>query len=297
MEAIFSVIIPTRGRPAELSRSIEALKRQPLALVLEIMVIFDQEHVDEEAVRRHPDLRCFATGGGKGPAYARNMGARYARGAYLLFLDDDVLVEDGAITSLARGLDGVMKPPALAAQIVPAANVPASLYVMFAYSDVAHSRFTGNSAEIDAWKFCSSFAVISRSVFNSAAGFNESFRRYEEVELALRLQAMGVRLLCCPTAVGHHLKIMDRAWFIDRGEVVGGYLRRLLDAHPSARRPPLRILGRLGFARPFLGLCWRISVKSLPLIERLPAMLSLSALRAVHALGLANGYLRQGPMK
>ena len=297
VSGLFSVIIPTRGRARELNQALDALLKQPRDLIAEIIVVFDGDRGDDEVVRRHSDVCFLITGGNRGPACARNIGARKAKADYLLFLDDDILVEEGALLKLAECLQSAEKPAAVAARIVPDASVPSTPYVRFAYSDVAHSRYAEGGAEIDCWHYCSSFAAAPRAAFLSAGGFNENFRRYEEVELAMRLQSAGVALTSCPGAIGRHLKIMDRAWFVDRGEVVGGYLRTLLELHPEARRPVHRVLGALGFAGPLFRFKWRLCVKCLPLVERLPAAVALPILRMMHAVGLAGSYLKLGPVR
>jgi glycosyltransferase involved in cell wall biosynthesis len=287
----FSVIVPTSGRRDALGKALDSIQAQSAELIQEIIVVFDCERVDREIALRHADVRFLATGGNKGPAFARNIGARKAQADYLLFLDDDILIEEGALSNLAKCVRMADRPTAVAAQIVPDASVPLTPYVRFAYSDVAHSRFSLRSTDIDCWNYCSSFAAAPRAAFLSVGGFNEVFRRYEEVELAVRLQAAGVGLRSCPEAIGRHLKILDRAWFIERGEVVGGYLRMLLGLHPETKRSMRRALEWLGFTGPVLRFVWVLCVKCLPLVERLPAAVAVYWLRMSHAVGLAGSYL------
>lgn len=62
-----SVVVPTRGRPQALRRCLEALEAQ--SVPVEVVVVEDVE--------------------GRGPAWARNEGARRARGEVVCFTDDD----------------------------------------------------------------------------------------------------------------------------------------------------------------------------------------------------------------
>src|SRR5262249_60796243 len=67
MSASFTVIVPTRDRPAQLQGCLEALDRQDYPSY-EVVVVDDTR--------------------GEGPAAARNAGAERARGELLAFTDD-----------------------------------------------------------------------------------------------------------------------------------------------------------------------------------------------------------------
>ncbi|MGI8731440.1 MAG: glycosyltransferase family 2 protein, partial [Solirubrobacteraceae bacterium] len=87
-----SVVVATRDRPAALESCLLALSRQSVALEI---VVVDDGSADARAVAGAvrlgaPDAR-VVTGAGRGPAAARNLGARAARGAIVCFTDDDCL--------------------------------------------------------------------------------------------------------------------------------------------------------------------------------------------------------------
>jgi hypothetical protein len=182
---------------------------------------------------------------------------------------------------------------AWAGQIVPDSSVPDSCYLRMAYSNVAHSDPGAGGADFSYWHFCTSLACVRRSDFSAAGGFDERFTRpgYEDVELGYRLQRNGVKLMLCPGAVGNHLRVMDRAWFIGRCEIVGGLLRKMHELHPETRRPVHVFLQNVTWAAPAFGLCWWIQSKSLGCVEVLPTAVSVPLLRLAHATGLAAGYM------
>lgn len=84
---LFSVIIPTYGRPRYLAEAVTSVLAQSVA-DLECLVVDDAGPMPPEA---HPDPRVRivhrATNGG--PAAARNTGLEQALGRYVTFLDDD----------------------------------------------------------------------------------------------------------------------------------------------------------------------------------------------------------------
>lgn len=93
----FSVIIPSRNRPALLCQAIESVLKQTHEAV-EIWVVNDGSDGDNDAQYRQmaskwPNKVHFIhlpqTRNGHGPSYAINRGAEQAQGKYVCFLDDD----------------------------------------------------------------------------------------------------------------------------------------------------------------------------------------------------------------
>jgi glycosyltransferase involved in cell wall biosynthesis len=86
-----TVIVPTRDRPRELERCVAALERQRLPGELEIVVVDDgsADHGAVEAALGDSERSRLIRLEGRGPAAARNAGAREARGEVVCFLDDD----------------------------------------------------------------------------------------------------------------------------------------------------------------------------------------------------------------
>jgi glycosyltransferase involved in cell wall biosynthesis len=87
---LVTVVIPTRDRAASLTRTLDALRRQDVAVPWEIVIVDDGSEPPLEAtlLDRLPDARLLRRGG-DGPARARNAGIAAARGRYVAFTDDD----------------------------------------------------------------------------------------------------------------------------------------------------------------------------------------------------------------
>ncbi|MBA2333286.1 MAG: glycosyltransferase family 2 protein, partial [Actinobacteria bacterium] len=86
-----TVVIPTRNRPDALGACLDAISRQTIAAELEIVVVDDGSREAArvaEIVTVHPGAILIRTAAA-GPSSARNVGAASARGALVLFTDDD----------------------------------------------------------------------------------------------------------------------------------------------------------------------------------------------------------------
>lgn len=102
-EPIISVIIPVgKGHKNQIFNALDSLESQNFRK-WEVIVVDDYPKETEwsfdgisDMINAYPYVRLYKTEGNKGSGYARNMGARYARGSLLLFLDadDNLLVND-----------------------------------------------------------------------------------------------------------------------------------------------------------------------------------------------------------
>src|SRR6185369_12217861 len=98
-----SVLIPTHNRAAKLRQCLDALRNQTLAPTSYEIIVVDDASTDETgSVLQHIEgVRTFRQPRNGGPAAARNVAVRAARGRYVLFIDDDILVSP---TTLAQHL-------------------------------------------------------------------------------------------------------------------------------------------------------------------------------------------------
>jgi GT2 family glycosyltransferase len=210
----------------------------------------------------------------------------------LVFVDDDVVLRDGALNELHGGSLAAGDNVAAFGRVEPYESVTHNVYVRLAYADLAHSAPSHAGGDRLFMHFCTSFAAVPRAAFEAAGGFDERFRLpgYEDVELAFRLEQAGTRLVFCPHAAAGHLRQMDRAWFLGRCRTAGRLLRMFVDLHPDARNSRHRVMARLAWLRPLLHAGWAAHVPALPLVERLPAFVAVPWLRGIYALALTDAF-------
>ena len=227
-----TVVVPYHEAPCELALALAALERQryPREL-LEVVVVDDGSRAPPPtparpglAVRVVRQRRC-----GFGLARARNLGAREARHEILVFLDGDMIADDGLVAAHARWHHAVadaltfgFRSDADTAEVDAAAvraGVPARRWE---WRDSGHERkallaHTGDLASGDDDVFCApaghNFAM-RRAFYREIGASDASFDRYggEDRELAYRAHVAGGLLVPVRDA---------RAWHREpRGEAV-----------------------------------------------------------------------------
>lgn len=207
-----SIIIPTFNRLARLKSVIAALEKQTVPKGdFEVLVISDGSNDGTEEYLQdysHPlDLRAYFQRN-QGPAAARNLGIKQAGGEIVIFLDDDVIPEPELvhehIQAHANADDLVILGPMLTpadAHLSPWTQWEQEM-LMKQYSAMeagqwvptARQFYTGNSS-------------IARHHLVASGGFDASFRRAEDVELAYRLEQAGLRFEFQPQAAGYHYAV------------------------------------------------------------------------------------------
>lgn len=88
---MFSVVIPTKDRPALLREALESLIAQSLESWEAVVVNDGGEPLGDWVLRLDPKgrIRCIHRPSSGGPSAARNEGLKAARGEYIAYLDDD----------------------------------------------------------------------------------------------------------------------------------------------------------------------------------------------------------------
>jgi glycosyltransferase involved in cell wall biosynthesis len=268
------VVIATRNRPRSLVASVRAVLDAATAFdgAVEV-VVADDSDVDETA---HAALaaagiadavRIVRTGGGTGPAHARNLGVAAASGDLLAFTDDDTVC---AVSWLSRavtrfeydaglaGLEGVVRPRPDGATRPVRARI------------VSNTR---GGAYLTANLF------LRRSAFARAGGFRTfgqgdwPYPYREDTDLALRVVEAGGTIAFDPDlVVWHPIESLALRAYLRTGKffVIDAAFKR---AHPSAIPSPI--------AAPFARLRIRLAVTA---VAATPLLLVPSLRRPAGAL-------------
>lgn len=238
-----SVVVPTYGRPDSIRRCLAALARleyPPHAL--EVLVVDDAspEPVELEDHALPGTLRVIRAPRNRGPAAARNLGAREATGEVLLFTDDDCRPDPEWAAALARRLHS--EPDALVGGATENAlrdnvfaqasqDLVAYLYEAFDRSSRLLPFFTSNNIG------------MRRDRYLELGGFDESFRLSagEDRDFSERWSARVGPLRFASEARVHHYHDLEwpsflrQHWRYGRGAV---HLARLRATRGQPRPRP-----------------------------------------------------------
>ncbi|HVG44500.1 MAG TPA: glycosyltransferase family 2 protein [Longimicrobium sp.] len=184
-----------------------------------------------------------------GVSYARNRGVEHARGAWLMFLDADNLMEPDTIDGLVEAARRA--PGSLAAcdweflQQQPGGWVPVALRRPFApVGDPLAGWLEGHWAPPCA-------VMYPRDVFLSAGGFDEALRRNEDGDLAMRAFIGGAGVALATRGKGFYRRHADPHRALSTDDRSGVGLRsevRVLDKLVAL----LARQGRLDAYRPLI---------------------------------------------
>jgi GT2 family glycosyltransferase len=238
-----SVIVPARERDPALHRCLQSIAAADPPPD-EVIVVADGWTEDLPGAAPIEHFRLLRTERRAGPARARNLGARAARGEILYFVDADVALPRDAI---ARVHAAFACEPDAAAVFGSYDDEPAETNLCSQYKNLLHHHVHQTSRE-DASTFWSASGAIRRDVFLSVGGFDEAFARpsIEDIELGRRLRRDGHRIRLKRSLQVKHLKrytaasllrsdVLDRALPWSRLILREGRLTGDLNLSPASR--------------------------------------------------------------
>ena len=187
----YDVVVPTVGRPS-LARTLAGLAAGDGPLPERVIVVDDRrdaaEPLNVDVAPLWRERTIVIRGGGRGPAAARNAGARAGTAEWIAFLDDDVVPPAGWRLALERDIRAADDAAATQGRVMAAGADP-------------HQIVKG--LETAVW--ITADMAFRRDAFEAIGGFDERFRRAyrEDSDLGLRLTAAGERIVTGDRHVSH----------------------------------------------------------------------------------------------
>jgi GT2 family glycosyltransferase len=210
-----SVIIPTFRAGDDLLQCLRSIRDEAGDIPYEVVVVLNSSKpIEINLAENNPKARRIDAGTNLGFAGACNLGAKTSVGKIFIFVNDDMVVQPGWMSELAR--------PIREKEVVCAGG-------RILNADGSKIDFAGGSVNLIGWGFqtghgdhvpseedefatlkkipfaCGGNFAIDADVFEKSRGFDHDyFAFYEDVDLGWRLHLMGGDILYCEKAVVHH---------------------------------------------------------------------------------------------
>jgi glycosyltransferase involved in cell wall biosynthesis len=242
---VFTVVVPTVGRPQHLEGCLTALAALEYPRErYEVVVVNDggggatAEVVERFAAKL--ELRSTAPAR-TGPSAARNAGAAAGRGRFVAFTDDDCRPDPGWLAELERALTE-HPGAAVGGRTLNGAPGDAGAVASQAVVDALHAQFNGDGSEPRF--FASSNIAVPAADFAALGGFAEDFRYAEDREFSERWLRAGHRFVAAPAATVAHMRTLTVGEFWRQHHGYGRAARTWSararkNPAVSAPRPPL----------------------------------------------------------
>jgi glycosyltransferase involved in cell wall biosynthesis len=234
----FSVVIPTYNRVAMLVRVLDALAAQDGAPAFETIVINDASSDETERVIGARADVTFRTQPNSGPGRARNAGVALARGRYIVFIGDDTVPEPRFLAQHARVHAAAGDDPLVAALGYtgwPAGErVTAFMDYINDYGLQFGYKLIRDGEIVPFNFFYTSNISLDRQLLTDHP-FDTTFpaAAWEDIELAYRLDALGVKIRYNAAAVTRHYHPMSVDSFARRQYTVGRSGAIFYSKHPE----------------------------------------------------------------
>ena len=234
----FSVVIPTYNRLDMLTRVLNALEKQVAAPPFDVIVISDGSTDGTDAAMSMRSGITFRTQANGGPGRARNHGVSLATGKIVVFIGDDTVPEPSFLAEHARVHRDANDDPNIAClgytgwprgeRVTAFMDYINDFGLQFGY------KLIKDGETVPFNFFYTSNISIDRELL-AAHPFDTTFpsAAWEDIELAYRLDAKGLKIRYNARAVTRHYHPMNIDSFARRQYTVGKSGAIFYQKHPE----------------------------------------------------------------
>lgn len=178
-EPLISVIIPVRNGANYLQEALESISRQGCRT--EIIVVDDGSEDDTAQIAARFGCKVLSHPESKGPVAAKNTGLKAAAGQFVLFLDHDDRMRDGALRALCSALQGDASASAVQAMVQDFRSPECDDPSIAIRPEPYYGLFTGA-------------ILMRRTVFGTIGMFDESKTAGEIIDWTGRMEQNGLTI-------------------------------------------------------------------------------------------------------
>lgn len=238
-----SAIVPTFNRLPKLKRAIGSLLAQECPSGPFEIVVVDDGSTDgtrewlAAVSQQKPNLR-FTSQKHSGPAVARNLGVKMARGEVFLFVGDDIITGAGLLERHLFMLKRNGMNVAIQGRVRLAPEVERTRFVRY-LDERSWAQFRPNTAdagdELDFALLYTCNCSVPKRLLVDCGGFPEDVIYYDDTFLGWQLQQKKVRILYEPKALCYHDHTQTLEEFLQRQKQVGKDAAALVARFPELR--------------------------------------------------------------
>ncbi len=214
-----SIVIPVFNKIAFTRQCLDRLARHAASGPAFDVIIVDNASTDgTEAFFREPrdlgvPLTYIRNAVNEGFSRGNNIGARQARGRYLLFLNNDTIVTDGWLSAMVRAAEDDPRVGIVGIkQLFPYTNRIHHTGIIFTADGRPQHIYPHSDASLphvnrqrEYQAVTGSCLLIPRDLFEACGGFDEGYRNgYEDIDLCLTARKRGRIVVCCTSAFIYH---------------------------------------------------------------------------------------------
>lgn len=199
------VVIPFHVFNSDFKRCLESVLKASLHLH-EIILVDDGSVGALPEIENNSKIKIIRTSGGKGPAFARNMGVQQAVSDLVCFIDSDVLVPSDLFERIIEQFE---KNKDLTALFGSYDDTPGDKKFLSQYRNLLH-HYVHQTSNENASTFWTGCGAIRRATFLEMGGFNEVMYKspeIEDIELGYRLTTAGYKIQLVKELQVKHLKV------------------------------------------------------------------------------------------
>jgi GT2 family glycosyltransferase len=231
-----SIIIPVHNKAALTRQCLDSIFASPSEVEAEVIVV-DDASTDSTAamLESYGDrVRSVMLKRNSGFAKACNAGAGAAHGRYLVFLNNDTIIQDGWLDTLVDYADVHPEASVVGSRLLYPNGTIQHAGVVFTVSGDPVHIYTGFPGDHPAVTKSRRFQVVTAAcmliraeIFRGVDGFDTDYHNdLEDVDLCLRLGERGHQVHYCHTSVVVHLEQASRAFRFHEGRSARIYRRR-----------------------------------------------------------------------
>jgi hypothetical protein len=151
-----------------------------------------------------PRLKIIVNPKNVGFALGNNVGATYAKGKYLVFLNNDTEVDKSWLKELVKAIDSDPKVAIVGCKIITSFKGEAEALLVDQFGHSYPAKFPNSVKEVFAVEGAA--FLIRRDVWEELGGFDSRyFALCEDIDLCWRAHLLGYRILVAPSSIVYHV--------------------------------------------------------------------------------------------